>query len=208
MMSDRVAFYFKANILDKLPEDVRDKVVVAGGAVRDKLVDADIKDIDLFVEDKETEDKVMAFFKEKGKEGNVNTQLANYTFEGKWIQVIRGKYYNMKTTEVIDSFDFTICQAMVTTEGLKTGEYFWQGIATKHLRINKITFPLSTLERLQKYTKKGYTACNGTLLSIAKSINDMDKKVFSPDKDSVQSDVAENSLMFYSDGSPRFMGVD
>ena len=208
MTSEKVAYFYKINILDKLPEDIRAKVAIAGGAVRDKLMGAEIKDIDLFVQDKETEDKLMTFLKNNGKEGNINSQTANYTYEGKWVQVVREKYYDMSTTQVIDSFDFTICQAMVTVNGLKVGEHFWESIATKHLRINKITFPLSTLERMQKYIKKGYEACNGTLLAIAKSINDMERTVFTPDMDTTKEEAVQNTLMFYSDRSPRFMGVD
>jgi hypothetical protein len=125
MQAEKVTFYFQKQILGKLPEDIREKVAVAGGAVRDKLLDVDIKDYDLFVQDKETEDKLMEFYKANGKEGNVNSQLANYTYEGKWIQIIRGKYYNMETTELIDSFDFTITMAMVTMKhGLRVGEFF------------------------------------------------------------------------------------
>lgn len=198
MLAEKVTFYYTKAILEKLPEDIQKKVAVAGGAVRDKLLDAEIKDIDLFVEDKETEDKLMAFLKEKGKEGNTNSQLANYTFEGKWIQVIRSKYYNMQTTEVIDSFDFTICMAMVTIDhGLRVGQYFYEGVATKHLRVHSLPFPLASLERMQKYIKKGYTACNGTILELTKALQRVNL-----DNDQ------ENSLKFYADGSPRFMGVD
>jgi hypothetical protein len=198
MLAEKVTFYFQKQILEKLPEDIREKVAVAGGAVRDKLLDVDIKDYDLFVQDKETEDKLMEFYKANGKEGNVNSQLANYTYEGKWIQIIRGKYYNMETTELIDSFDFTITMAMVTMKhGLRVGEFFYQGIATKHLRINRLDFPLSSLERMQKYINKGYTACNGTLLTLTRELQKVNL-------DNPQ----ENTLTFYSDGTPRFLGVD
>jgi hypothetical protein len=198
MQAEKVTFYFQKQILGKLPEDIREKVAVAGGAVRDKLLDVDIKDYDLFVQDKETEDKLMEFYKANGKEGNVNSQLANYTYEGKWIQIIRGKYYNMETTELIDSFDFTITMAMVTMKhGLRVGEFFYEGIATKHLRINRLDFPLSSLERMQKYIKKGYTACNGTLLTLTRELQKVNL-------DNPQ----ENTLTFYSDGTPRFLGVD
>jgi hypothetical protein len=198
MQAEKVTFYFQKQILGKLPEDIREKVAVAGGAVRDKLLDVDIKDYDLFVQDKETEDKLMEFYKANGKEGNENSQLANYTYEGKWIQIIRGKYYNMETTELIDSFDFTITMAMVTMKhGLRVGEFFYEGITTKHLRINRLDFPLSSLERMQKYIKKGYTACNGTLLTLTRELQKVNL-------DNPQ----ENSLTFYSDGTPRFLGVD
>jgi hypothetical protein len=198
MLSEKVTFYFQKQILGKLPEDIREKVAVAGGAVRDKLLDVDIKDYDLFVQDKETEDKLISFYRAYGKEGNENSQLANYTYEGKWIQIIRGKYYNMETTELIDSFDFTITMAMVTMKhGLRVGEFFYEGIATKRLRINRLDFPLSSLERMQKYIKKGYTACNGTFLTLARELQKVNL-------DNPQ----ENSLTFYSDGTPRFLGVD
>jgi len=198
MLADHVTFFYKKSILEKLPEDIQKKVAIAGGAVRDKLLNAEVKDIDLFVEDKETEDKLMTFLKENSKEGNVNTQLANYTYEGKWLQVIRGKYYNMQTTEVIDSFDFTICMAMITMDhGLRVGPHFYEGIATKHLRIHNLPFPLASLERMQKYIKKGYTACNGTILELTKALQRVN----------LDSD-QENTLKFYPDGTPRFVGVD
>lgn len=208
MQQDKVVFSLQKNILELLPEDIINKVCVAGGAVRDKILGVEVKDYDLFVDSKETEDKLMKFLAETGKEGNVNSQTANYTLEGKWIQVIRAKYYNMETTEVIDSFDFIHCCAMVTMKGFQCHPQFYRAVATKHLMINKITFPLSTLERMQKYVAKGYSACNGTLLAISRSINDMDKKIFNPDPDALQSDLQDNTLMFYADGTPRFMGVD
>lgn len=152
----------------------------------------------------------MAFLKEKGKEGVVNSMLANYTFEDRWIQVIRGKYYDMKTTALIDSFDYTLCMAMITTDGLKVGQFFYEALATKHIRVNRLDFPLASLERLQKYIKKGYFACNGTMLALSKAINDMDKSVFETviDGNMASANLQQNSLMFYPDGTPRFIGVD
>jgi hypothetical protein len=75
--------------------------------------------------------------------------------------------------------------------------FFYEGIATKHLRINRLDFPLSSLERMQKYIKKGYTACNGTLLTLTRELQKVNL-------DNPQ----ENTLTFYSDGTPRFLGVD
>lgn len=208
MQQDKVAFGLRENILKKFPEAIQKKVCVAGGAVRDKLLGVEIKDYDLFVDSKETEEALMKHLKEKGKEGNINAQTANYTFEGKWLQVVRGKYWSMEDSSVIDNFDFVHCCAMVTMDAFRVHPEFYRCIATKHIMVNKLLFPLNSLERLQKYIKKGYSACNGTLASLSKAINDMPKEVFSPNKDSLQSDAAQNSLLFYSDGTPRFLGVD
>lgn len=127
MLSERVVFYFIKNILEKLPEDIQNKVAVAGGAVRDKLIDAEIKDYDLFVQDKETEDKLMEFLKQ-----------------------------------------------MVRRKG-----------------------SIVSLPTMQKYIKKGYTACNGTLLTLTRALQAVNL-----------DNPSEDALRFYPDGTPRFLGVD
>lgn len=81
------------------------------------------------------------------------------------IQLIKFQYYNT-AQEVLDSFDYTICQVVFDGVDLHVGEYTLWDIANKRLAINKITFPLSTLRRLLKYTNQGYTACSGCLNSI------------------------------------------
>ena len=40
-------------------------------------------------------------------------------------------------------------------------------LAKRSLVINSLPYPLSTVQRMQKYIKKGYTICNGGLLEIA-----------------------------------------
>jgi hypothetical protein len=208
MQQDKVVFSLRESILKKLPEEIQKKVCVAGGAVRDKILEVEVKDYDLFVDSKETEEALMKHLKEKGKEGKVNSQTANYTFEGKWLQIIRGKYWSMDDSSVIDDFDFVHCCAMVTIDAFRCHPEFYRSISTKHIIVNNITFPLNSLERIMKYVKKGYTPCNGTLLALAKAINDMDKKVFNPSEGDEKGETAINTLMFYQDGTPRFMGVD
>ena len=197
MQEDKVTFFFKTNILEKLPEAIREKVCVAGGAVRDKLLDLEIKDYDIFVDSEATEIEVLKFFQKKGKEGNINSQTANFTYEGKWIQVIRGKYFDMSTTACIDSFDFIHCCAMITMDGFKCNPNFYKAIATKHIMVNKLEYPLSSLERLSKYVKRGFMPCNGTLMDLTKAIQKVDL-----------SNPNSNTLTFYQDGTARFVGVD
>lgn len=207
---DKLKYHYQKLFFDELPESIRAEVFIAGGAVRDYLSDAEIKDIDLFTTSKEVEDELIKFFKEKGKLINENALLANYTYKDKWFQVIKGKHYN-SSISLINSFDFTITQAVVFVEmelipeentkkfttQFETGNTFFQDTLAKHLRINTITFPLSTLERMQKYIQKGYTACNGTLLEVAKSMKNIDF-----------DNPSDNTLLFYPNGGARFFGVD
>ena len=139
----------------------------------------------------------MKFFEENGKAGHISDQLGNYTYEGKWIQIIRGKYWDISTSAVIDDFDFVHCCAMITMDGIKVHPLFYKSIATKHIMVNSLKYPLNSLERLQKYIQKGYVACNGTFLTLAKALKEVDFE----NKD-------QNRLEFYPDGTPRFLGVD
>lgn len=207
---DSLKYHYQKLIFEDLPEDVRYNISIAGGSVRDYLAGDKVKDIDIFVSSKEVEDKLIAFLKEKGTLMNENDHLGNYKYKDRWVQVIRNKIFPM-SAELILGFDFTICQAMLVcrkltnldtneetdTIDLITGNDFFQDLLAKHLRIGTIQFPLSTLERLQKYIKKGYTACNGTLLEISKAIKTVD--LDNPD---------ENTLQFYPSGGARFFGID
>jgi len=207
---DTLKYYYQKLILNDLPEGIKTQVFIAGGAIRDYLSNADIKDIDLFTTSKEVEIQLLNFFDEKGKLINKNDFLANYTYKNRWFQVILNKHYS-NHSDLIGSFDFTICQAVVFVElelfpeanrkqfniVFDSSVNFFQDTLAKHLRVNKITFPLSTLERMQKYIQKGYIACNGTLLEIARSLKDLDL-----------NNPADNVLQFYPNGHPRFIGVD
>lgn len=177
---------------------------IAGGCIRALMCGDEVKDYDVFCSSRLAEMDLIKFFKDRiheeenrgpnpqFKELQSNDRLANFIYNGKWFQVIRNKYFNFNwSTELIDRFDFTICQAMVCSAAkftkaktndpketdlyLKTGQYFYQDNLSKHLRINKIEFPYSTLERMQKYAQKGYTACRKTLIDIGDAIRTMNR---------------------------------
>jgi hypothetical protein len=183
---------------------------IAGGALRDYLIGETIKDIDIFCTSRQACDNIISALDDCSNNGSTpevrklseNDQLANYQVGKDWWQIIKGKYFRMQSDDLIRSFDFTICGAMMTGAGetafLPT---FFQDTLARHLRINTITYPLATLERMQKYCKRGYTACNGTLLEIAKSLQNLEIDLNST------TDIS-NQLRFYPDGTPRFVGID
>jgi hypothetical protein len=202
---DGLKFYFQKLIFDDLKEYgvSETKYAIAGGAVRDYLSNQEIKDFDIFTQDIETENQLLRFFDEKGTMISKSDQLANYTYKKQWFQVIRQKSFPISSdpTRLIESFDFTICGAMVRGDGgFECLPTFFQDTLCKHLRVITISFPLSSLQRMQKYIQKGYEACNGTLLELSKSIQTVDF-----------NNPAANTLAFYPNTTPpipRFMGVD
>jgi len=193
--------YHYSNMIEKtlgikLEKDASWDFILAGGCLRDYLVNEKIKDIDVFPKNQAGQDFIISKLKEKGKLMSENARLSNYTVNGKWFQVVKGQFYDSPEA-LINNFDYTICCIGYDGKDLSTHENFFEDLACKRLRTNTLTFPLSSLERIQKYIKKGYTACNGTMLSLAKAVATVNFE---------SND--ENRLEFYPDGSPRFMGID
>lgn len=77
------------------------------------------------------------------------------------VQLITHTFENVEA--IIDKFDFTISQFVTDGNVLCVGDTTLFDLGMKQIRINKITYPVSSLQRIIKYSKKGYKACNQTL---------------------------------------------
>lgn len=202
---DQMVYFYNNIFFNKIKEMgvPPENYVIAGGAVRDYLVGEKIKDIDIFTNSKENARKLFdAMLARGGKDLNPDKPLDdrplyNVVFDSRWFQIVNTVHYNPQSSETIDNFDFTVCCGMISMAGFSCHPNFFQDIVCKHLRVNKLIKPLDSMNRLQKYNKKGYTACSGTILAIAKEVAKINFD--NPD---------ENTLVFYPDGSPRFVGVD
>lgn len=87
------------------------------------------------------------------------------------IQLIKFKFYQ-SGEEVLNSFDYTICQLVYDGEQLSVGDHTLWDLGRKRLAINEITYPVSTMRRMLKYTSQGFTACSGCLAAIIKTTRD------------------------------------
>jgi len=171
---------------------------IAGGAVRDYFSQSkEETDIDVFfsngVDMRDCLERIKSLPIKKIYE---NDLLAGFLFKGQHIQIIKNHFF-ASLKDAIAAFDFTVCCAAVSLEDVFVHEFFFDDLAGRRLAINSLPFPLSTLERMQRYIKKGYTACNGTLLTLAKAMATVDF-----------ADPQGNTLTFYPDGSPRFVRFD
>lgn len=180
------------------------RFAIAGGAIESALVGRRIKDVDVFVENYALAVKAM---KGAGYESTfTNEKVTNFRVGRLTVQIIDHPYRDAGS--LIDDFDYTVaCAAIPGYSGATTTPHydlihhprFFQDVAASRLVVHKITFPLSTLERMARYSRKGYRACPIGLLELAKAINALQVDWNDPD---------ENSLSFYPDGTPRFNGVD
>lgn len=142
-------------------------VYVAGGIVR-RLIDNQSmnSDVDLFFN---SEDSLNAIL---NKLETLNAKLKksnifNSTFEldNQEIQLIHIDYYD-SMEKLLDSFDFTICQFGIDNDRIYTNELSLFDLGRRRLLPHKITYPLASMRRVIKYTKQGFYACEGCLVTI------------------------------------------
>ncbi len=89
--------------------------------------------------------------------------------EGLKLQLINIQYYNT-IEEVLESFDYTLCQVALDDGNLVLGDTTLWDLGNKRIVINKITYPVASLRRLLKYTNQGYYACQGCLTGLLSSV--------------------------------------
>jgi hypothetical protein len=176
-------------------EDI--KFWIAGGALSDLSRGVMFKDIDIFSPFPKA---VLARLKESDQHAyfEVEDRVSNFRIMGHTIQVVTG-YSPASPAEIIDLFDFTAVCGVYHLDGFTSHPRFWQDNATKRLVINNLPKPLSTLERITKYCRKGFRCCPIGLSRVAKAINAMEIDWDNP---------KENEMNFYPDGTPRFLGID
>jgi len=143
---------------------------LCGGAVRDLLVGKETHtDFDFFFNSLDTYNKFIADLCNLGasifSKNEFNTTLRKSTdTDTITVQCINLVYPSIE--KVLDSFDFTITQFGFDGINLYCGDYSLYDLARKRLALNKLTYGVSTLRRLLKYSNKGFTACPGVLSDI------------------------------------------
>lgn len=141
-------------------------VWLAGGALRTLLdttpFSSEVTDIDLFFKTTEIKKTLDGFltgsmYWKKVFDCPLGTLTTFKNEYNRWkIQLISIAYYET-VEKLLESFDFTV------TQFVTDGKYFWMGessytdLLEKRLRWNVITYPASSLHRLTKYIKKGFT---------------------------------------------------
>lgn len=148
---------------------------IAGGSIRRTLQRMPLdSDVDFFFKNEKQRKEFEKDLESRGFESVVITEQAK-TFIGKIndervkVQSIHFAYYE-NAEAVIDSFDFTITQFAYDGNDLICGEYSLWDLARNRLALHKMTYGVSTVRRLIKYTKQGFTACGGVLTDILTSV--------------------------------------
>jgi len=130
---------------------------IAGGVLRDYFTEKPLKsDCDIFFPNMTEFDKAKKYLQSKGAKTiweSVNGMKV--TYKGNTYDLV--KIFAKNPMDTIARFDFTI--SMLATDGndLYYGNNTLKDLQDRKLVINTIVNPLSTLKRVLKHYKKGYT---------------------------------------------------
>jgi hypothetical protein len=159
------------NLLKSLPIPTPDGPWIAGGAIRRTLSHQPLdSDIDYFFKDqKQKADFEATLLERHGWLISTREHAATYGMKVEHktiiVQAISMAYYP-SLDAVLDSFDFTITQFGYDGADLVCGQFALWDLARKRLALHRLTYGVSTVRRLIKYTRQGFTACGGVLASI------------------------------------------
>lgn len=164
--------YFNNLILGELRKQ-RINAWVAGGVLRDYFLEKPLKsDCDIFFPNATEFNKAKDYFLSKG--GRIVWESDNgmkVTYRGNTFDLI--KIFTPNPMATISRFDFTI--SMLATDGkdLYYGNNTLKDLQDRKLVINTIVNPLSTLKRVLKHYKKGFTMSAEETKKLYQALNSL-----------------------------------
>lgn len=162
-------------ILDMVKNN--DGVILGGGYFR-KLVDEDdvLCDYDIFFTKNDAIEKLKNHLELLGyrqvfacPKGELFTYKKQ---DGVKVQLIT-KFIYSNLREMVDSFDLTACCAGWDGEMFESNRRFIFDVKSKRINLNKVTYPVATMNRIAKYTGKGYTLTPKANLEFVLAVNEM-----------------------------------
>ena len=100
----------------------------------------------------------------------INESKAAYKIEYNGLKIDLVKKIRGSATAAIQSFDFTVASIAIDHENLYFDSSYFIDLVNRDLIIKSYHHPLSTLYRLQKYIKMGFTISTENLFTLAKEI--------------------------------------
>ncbi len=166
-----------------IPEpNVNKGIWIAGGAIRRTLLNEPISsDIDYFFRDEKALQEFKAqidilvaggafmIVKEIVNEYNICYKIKLANGRELDLQAIIIQFYS-GPEEIIQSFDFTICQFVYDGDTLYVGDYSLMDLFSKRLAVHRITYATASLRRIIKYANQGYFLCQGAAKAFLQAV--------------------------------------
>lgn len=169
------------------------KGFIAGGCFRSIFTDSPVKDIDIFFETEEDMKQAEIYYRDNPEYEPyyTNDRVVAFRKIGKkmFIELVKGIYGNPE--EVIRSFDFTITkfayfkkqEIEINNDGFEEEHTVYKVLVHdnyfEHLFLKRtviddgMQYPISTFERILKYTRYGFYPCRETKQKILQAIHDL-----------------------------------
>lgn len=145
---------------------------IAGGSVRDYFMGINPVDIDIFFPNAKEFKKAKMFFESRNAEKKwESVNGVKYLYNGDIFDLV--KIYHSSPQKTIKYFDFTTAMFAVTDKSVFAGDRSFDDLDNRRLVINSVTFPDSTLKRVQRYYDKGFRMSAKQLEKLAKIIKKM-----------------------------------
>jgi hypothetical protein len=146
---------------------------IAGGVLRDYFTEKPLKsDCDIFFPNVTEFDKAKKYLQSKGAKTIWESDNGmKVTYKGNTYDLV--KIFTKNPTDTISRFDFTI--SMLATDGndLYYGNNTLKDLQDRKLVINTIVNPLSTLKRVLKHYRKGYTMSAEETKKLYSALNNL-----------------------------------
>jgi hypothetical protein len=173
-MFNHIPVHLPKNILELLPMITDCNSFIAGGTVRAIYNKELFSDIDIFSRTEIAHIAMKAALIDKGFEKKFeNSTVARFTLNDfTYIDAVvprKGKYLLTYGTpaDVISRFDFSVCRAAILNENQAlVSSKFEEDCKKKKLRVEYMVCPLSTVQRIGKYGKKGYKISNKEVVKL------------------------------------------
>lgn len=203
--------YFNDLILDELAKE-NISCWIAGGSVRNYFAgDYSYTDIDVYFKDENNLNAAKDFFIQNGGEVKFDSDHAyNIKYKGRDYDLI--KHFFKNPQDSIDNFDFTVACVAVDNEKVYHHDTFFMDLAKRALVINELPYPMSTLSRVQKYAKKGFTICKGGLYKLSRAIqlqlNEADSEAAAKEESETEDLLEMTQLSSGTNINSFFNGID
>ena len=162
------AFEHWGELTGNLPKLDRKGPWVAGGVLR-RLISGE-KDIDSDIDVFFANFQQLEAFKDGLRKADCELKREN-EYNSTWlmgeleVQLIHIKFYK-SPAELLDSFDFTLCQLATDGKTLWCAPYALWDIGRKRLVLHRLTYAVASVRRLLKYGAQGFTVCSGAIAQI------------------------------------------
>lgn len=164
--------------------------MIGGGALRTLIDEEDVvSDIDLFFRHKDHIDATQALLEDCGYAKVFECPLGHLTTYYYFSDKVVGKRYNGKDEyevlskvqlitrdlytsleHLVSTFDLMPCCAAMDSNHLVFADKWLKSVKKKMLYLNALTYPVATLNRVDKYKKKGYYASEPFYVDIIREI--------------------------------------